>query len=237
MAEGGETVIKGNLYLPGRARVPIPKKSVEEGDKLGGKVLLSVNFETGEKIWDKEMENALKTKLDLNKDDFLKAIKINRTQAGAIKELGISVGSFYKYKKIWEKEAEEMKNTFTEILDSVDEGKPMPAEPAKFTNHATKPEPEEIHEPTMTEVESFFEESATFNPEEQKKEEGKRVNVLDAVDMMDEAREEAYCVTCIFDRSIRVTPEVRLLLEKHRNESEMIVDEIGQKLGELTITL
>ncbi len=212
-------MIKGNLYLPGRDRVPIPKKDVEAEDKLGGKILLSVNFETGEKIWDEEMENALKTKLDLNKDDFLKAIKNNRTQAGAIKELGISVGSFYKYKKIWEKEAEEMKNTFTEILGSVDAGA------------ATKPEPEEIHEPTMAETESFFGESVT------KVEEGKRVNVLQAVDMMDEAREEAYCVTCIFDRSIRVTPAVRQLLKNHQVESEMIADEIGQKLGELTITI
>ena len=55
--------------------------------------------------------------------------------------------------------------------------------------------------------------------------------------MMDEAREEAYCVTCIFDQRISITPEVRRLLENHQNESEMIVDEIEQKLGELTITL
>ena len=30
-------VIKGNLYLPGRDRVPIPKKDVEAEDKLGWK--------------------------------------------------------------------------------------------------------------------------------------------------------------------------------------------------------
>ena len=71
--------MQGTLCLQGRDRVPIPKKDVEAEDKLGGKILLSVNFETGEKIWDEEMENALKTKLDLNKDDFLKAIKNNRT--------------------------------------------------------------------------------------------------------------------------------------------------------------
>ena len=54
-------MIKGNLYLPGReCRVPI-KGCWEEEDKAGRKVLLSVNFETGEKIWDEEMENALKT--------------------------------------------------------------------------------------------------------------------------------------------------------------------------------
>ena len=220
-------MIKGNLYLPGRARVPVPIKTREEADKLGGKVMLSVDFETGETKWDKEWMDKMGTaKLELNKDTFLEAIKNNRTQAGAIKELGISVGSFYKYKKIWEKEVEElMKNIFTEILDSTDAGS------------APKPEPEEIHEPTMAETESFFGESTIFNPEEPKKKEGKRVNVLEAFDMMRQAREENYCVTRIFDQIMPVTPAVRQLLAKYRNETAVIVDEIEQKLGELIITI
>ncbi len=243
-------MIKGNLYLPGRARVPIPKKSVEEGDKLGGKVLLSVNFETGEKIWDKEMEDKMGFRVEVSKDDFLKAIKNNKSQAGAIRELNIGVSTFYKYKKMWAAAIAEMEKAretkFAEILDSVDEGKPMPAEPAKFTKvcegvyiepaHATKPEPEEIHEPTMAETESFFGES-TFNPEEPKKEEGNRVNALKAFDLMEKAREESYCVTTIFDQIIPITPAIRDLLANYRTETEMIVDEIEQKLGELTIRL
>lgn len=232
-------MIKGNLYLPGRARVPIPKKSVEEADKLSGKLMLAVDFKTGEIKWDKEMENKLKpkTKLDLNKDDFLKAIANNRTQAEAIKELGISVGSFYKYKKMWVedvdkvmelKEMEKARETkFAEILDSVDERKTMLA----------SKEPEGIHTPTPAEVETFFGESETFNPEEPKNKEGKRMNVLDAIELMDEAREESYCVTTIFDQRICFTPEVRKLLETHRNESEMVVDNIENKLGQLIIRL
>ena len=99
-------------------------------------------------------------------------------------------------------------------------------------------EAEEIHTHPMAETESFFGESTTFNPEEPTKVKGgKRVNALEAIDMMDEAREESYCVTCIFDRNIRVTPAVSQLLKNHQVESEMIVDEIEQKLGELTITL
>ena len=71
---------------------------------------------------------------------------------------------------------------------------------------------EEIHIPTMAETESFFGESTTFNPEEPKG--GKRVNALEAIDMMDEAREESYCVTCIFISGQCITPAVQRLLEK-----------------------
>ena len=72
------------------------------------------------------------------------------------------MGTFYKYKQEWAADIAEMEKEretkFAEILDSVGDG----------SAHATKPEPEEIHEPTMAETESFFGES-TFNPEEPKK--------------------------------------------------------------------
>lgn len=159
---------------------PVPITEREQTGYKAGKTMLSVDFESGEINWDEEMENKLKpkTKLDLNKDDFLKAIKNNKSQAGAIKELGIGSGTFYKYKKIWAADIAEIE-----------------------------------------------------------KRGGKRVNVLEALDMMNEAREESNCVTTIFDQRISITPEVRRVLENHQNESEMIVDEIGQKLGELTIEI
>lgn len=116
-------------------------------------------------------------KLDVKKEDFLKAVKNNRTQAEAIKQLGISAGSFYKYKQEWAKDlatmltlveasadgnedakeilkasgidpepASEVKNKFEEVLNSVDAGSA-------------------IHKPNTDELETFFGESATFNPE------------------------------------------------------------------------
>ena len=56
------------------------------------------------------------------------------------------------------------------------------------------------------------------------------MNVLEAIDLMDEAREENYCVTRIFDQIMPVTPAVRQLLANYRNETAVIVDEIEQKI-------
>ena len=90
----------------------------------------------------------------------------------------------------------------------------------------------------MAETESFFGESTNLtrrNPTQKKG--GKARVMLGGIDLMDEAREENYCVTRIFDQIMPVTPAVRQLLANYRNETAVIVDEIEQKLGELTITL
>ena len=217
---------------------PVPITAREQAGYKSGKIMLSVDFKTGEIKWDEEMEDKMGFKVEVSKVDFLRAINNNRTQAGAIRELNIGVGSFYKYKKMWAKDIAEMDKPkpfvnpeFEKAVREMEE-----AVTAKKIEPVVVEAAEEIHIPTMAETESFFGES-TFNPEEPKKEEGKRVNVLEAIDLMDEAREEAYCVTCIFDQRICITPDVRRLLENHQNQSEMIVDEIERKLGELTITL
>ena len=209
---------------------PVPIAAKEQADKLGGKAMLSVDLETGEIKWDEEMEDKMGFRVEVSKDDFLKAVKNNKSQAGAIRELNIGVGTFYKYKKMWAKDIAEMDKLkpfvnpeFEKAVREMEE-----AVTAKKIEPVVVDEPEEIHIPTMAETESFFSESA-FSPEEPKKKMGNRVNALKAFDMMEQAREESYCVTCIFDRSIRVTPAVRQLLKNHQVESEMIADEIDRK--------
>lgn len=225
------------------AGTPVPVAAKEQADKLGGKAILSVDLETGEIKWDEEMEDKMGFRVEVSKDDFLKAVKNNKSQAGAIRELNIGVSTFYKYKKMWAADIAEMDKPrgmtinpdFEKAIREMEEAGRRATVGREV--ESVDPEPEEIHTPTPAEVEDFFEEPETFNPEEPKKKEGNRVNALKAFDLMEQAREESYCVTTIFDQIIPITPAIRDLLANYRTETEMIVDEIEQKLGELTIRL
>ena len=170
---------------------PVPIAAKEQADKLGGKVMLSVDFETGEIKWDKEWMDKMGTaKLDINKVDFIRAIKNNRTQAEAIKELGISVGSFYKFKQLWAADITAAMDTpRTGIIINKDFDELFDKPVAAVVDQEPVLCPEEPHVPTQAETESFFGES-TFNPDEPAVvvERGQKMNVLQAVDMMERGK-------------------------------------------------
>ena len=222
-------------------------------EKESGKVMLSVDFKTGEIKWDKEMANKMGVKIEVKKDDFLKAIKNNRTQAEAIKELGISVGSFYKYKQEWAADIATMLTQVeaapTEVrLDPVDADyqkedptdfaviNVKPVEPASevkniFEEILNSVDAGSIHKPNTAELEDFFAE-----PEPVK---DNLIMVLDAVYILEDLRYESESAMAVFSAMSTQAwhPNLRKILRDRQAQVDEKIHRIENTLRSVMVAI
>ena len=207
---------KSGSHYRDAKNMPVKSMAAESIDPLAREPVFSVNFETGERFG--SLDDFYKTKEDVKdmamprsdftKEQFIDAINTSKNNIEAAGKLGIVPSTFYKYRRMWGLSEPEKPTESQDSEKEIDEMKDC----EKVELVDPEPWPEEDAPPDV-----------------------ERITALDALDVLEDLREEYYSVLEILNQVDKIHPRVRLTLEGQQYETYEKIEHLEDKLRNIMV--